>query len=72
MGFCAAFMIFFTGCTKHGRKGRAGSVCLGAHFKFKQKKMTSPRIAVVRRDVKRKGLKYGYFIHELINIIQTR
>ena len=27
VGFCAAFMIVFTGCKKHGREGRAGSVC---------------------------------------------
>ena len=31
-----AFMIVFTGCTKHGREGRADSVCLGSHFKHQQ------------------------------------
>ena len=34
---CAAFRIVFTGCTKRGREGRAGSVCFGSRFKYQQK-----------------------------------
>ena len=37
VGFFTACMIIFTGCTKHGREGRAGSGCLGSRFKYKQK-----------------------------------
>ena len=38
VGYWAAFMIVFTGCKKHGKERRAGSVCLGSRFKHQQKR----------------------------------
>ena len=43
VGFCAAFMIVFTGCMKHGREGRAG--CLFGISLQTPTEVTSPNIA---------------------------
>ena len=41
--FGAAFMIVFSGCTKNGREGRAGSVCLGFRFNTNRSEVTQHR-----------------------------
>ena len=71
VGFSAAFMIVFTGCTKHGREGRAGSVCLRSRFKYQQKwcHPTSP-IQPLSKKKWKETWKNCLFLSEAVFVVE--
>ena len=64
-------MIVFTGCTKHGREGRAGSVCLRSRFKYQQKwcHPTSP-IQPLSKKKWKETWKNCLFLSEAVFVVE--